>query len=263
MRFYVFLLLISAIYETQGRQSGESCTTDDNCLPWLSCINGVCAQCSRQYTHCSSDNTTWPCCEGTKCYEYPGLPSMCTRKCNTDSECPFSQGCLNSEKVCVDCVRSGQKCDPVTAWPCCSGKCENGVCQSVNIRKNCVYDTCSEHGDCCEGHKCVSYYGNKTCMPECSRHRECGSGTGLSCYKKTACSNCSRIGVMCSLGENTECCSNNCVPISNNPKIKFGRCSTFPGEHPEDASHPLFSINEAGHYVLTPSAPKAPSVRYT
>lgn len=236
MRSYVFLLLLLTLYQSEGRIAGDSCESDSSCLPWLSCVNNVCTQCGKLHTYC--DNTTWPCCKGTKCFQYPGNPSICTQKCSRDSQCPYTQGCLKDEGVCVDCVRVGQKCDPITRWPCCSGSCQNNTCTIMSVERSfgyaayraihrpkptCLLRSCQTSDDCCHNAVCTGVNFQRVCTEACSSDSDCSDGR--LCFKSMgACSDCLATGQNCinESGFNKPCCTGRCQPLSS--QTTMGKC---------------------------------------
>ena len=85
---------------SDAAQEGLSCTSSDDCGQGLSCVDGQC-----------SDGTAFTCvvaehpfCLEEICASWQGAPSVCTRECAIDDDCPGEGRCVQHQSLrfCVD-----------------------------------------------------------------------------------------------------------------------------------------------------------------
>ncbi|MGD0524156.1 MAG: hypothetical protein ABSE49_03370 [Polyangiaceae bacterium] len=166
---------------------GAPCQADGDCPAWLTCQNGICAQCS-EYGCPAGQRCSWvtsprpaqcssnaACglgnyCQGGNCMPILGCTacySGCTT-CATNSQCSAGEVCVG--QACQACTASGQ-CGP------------SAVCQATHSGMQC---TCSQDTDCSSGETCQSGVCGSSGIPGCASGLP-GSAcpTGQACINAT------------------------------------------------------------------------------
>ena len=113
---------------------GGKCTNDINCENWLTCVDGICTQCSATNSVCGHNrDLNWPCCKDTTCESIPGLDNYHCRpnknNCVYDSDCSHSGlKCLRRVGKCGICRPTGDACTLIgDVRECCSNFCDISV----------------------------------------------------------------------------------------------------------------------------------------
>ena len=169
---------------------GNPCQSDCDCPAWLTCQQGLCAQCST-------------CPAGQQCTWATG-PGGGPANCSTNSTCSLGSYCVGS-------------CEPIMICAPCYGPCpactSNSQCNGgqVCIGQSC--QACTSDDQCGPSAKCQATHSGMQCT--CTQDADCG--TGESCASG-----------ICSPGPEPSCftlnsCQNGQVCING----ACGACSSF------------------------------------
>ncbi len=94
--------LSNSIIEACSQLPGEGvvCGTDADCLTGLTCVDGACAD-STMMTCVVEEH---PFCLEQICASWQGAPSVCTRACEIDDDCPGTGRCMAHTDImfCVE-----------------------------------------------------------------------------------------------------------------------------------------------------------------
>ncbi len=204
------------------------CQTDDDCIPGQVCLNTICVADGSVGTPCMA---TADCLNGLVCED--GTCQMPTVGCQTDTDCPANQICLNN--ICVRQGSPGTNC--MVNSDCNLGLiCTNNVCRVPSLR-------CLSPAECLPGQTCL----NNRCVATGSVGTSCS--TVNDCQPSLACFNdmCQTPPASCSSNDqcaiNQVCVSSSCAtsgsegtPCSNTSGCNSGltcvdgTCQTTPAD---------------------------------
>ena len=116
--------------------TGNSCNSDENCLPFESCENQICKLRFKKGGLCTHFSLNWSCVQNTTCVDVPGLNhKMCmsnNNNCSTHADCEHGFRCIKRLGKCGLCHIDGQPCTlPYDNFECCSSYCAIHLNKSV------------------------------------------------------------------------------------------------------------------------------------
>jgi uncharacterized protein len=238
----------------------QPCLSPCDCLPGLSCIQGMCAQ-GETITYCCTHST---CPSGEACVEPSGERRICNT-CQDACDCPYGERCEAGSCVATTipvfcCGRSpcpsGEACEGgegeegsicpngcQTACDCWGGQaCVNGRC----VRENeAAY--CCERALCPQSAICEYDDGSSGRCPVSQCMHACDCSTGFAC-----------VNGECHLSEEqglTYCCEDIECPAGRACELLNGGVSTCVGEPQCSVSCDCATaqICEAGRCVFPPA----------